>query len=63
VEGGTESTTQSVVGEGGGGEGMVCAKRARGGAPTEAPGGEGDNKGSITREAITARGNTSGPGT
>jgi hypothetical protein len=34
VEGGTESTTQSVVGEGGGGEGMVCAKRARGGAPT-----------------------------
>ena len=56
-----ESTTQSV-GEGGGGEGTMCAERARGGAPTEPLGGEGDNKVSIAREAITARGKTSGPG-
>jgi hypothetical protein len=56
-----ESTTQSVR-EGGGGEGMVCVERARGGAPTEPLGGEGDNKVSVAREAITARGKTSGPG-
>jgi hypothetical protein len=45
---------------GGGGEGTVCAERARGGAPTEALVGEEDNKGSIAKEAITTRGKTRG---
>jgi hypothetical protein len=53
-----ESTTQSV-GEGEGGEATRCAEKARGGAL----GGEGDNEGSIAREAIAARRKTVGPGT
>jgi hypothetical protein len=56
-----ESTTQ-LVGEGGG-EGTWCEERASGGAPTRLVGGEGDNKVSTTRDAITARGKTSRPGT
>jgi hypothetical protein len=57
-----ESTTQSM------GKGDVrkvagCAERARGGAPTWLLGGEGDNEGSIAKEAITARGKTRGPAT
>ena len=57
-----ESTTQSV-GEGDSGEAVGCAERARGGALTWLLGGEGDNRGSIAREAITVRGKTRGPGT
>jgi hypothetical protein len=56
-----ESTTQSV-GEGDSGEAVGCVKRDRGGALTWLLGREGDNGGSIAREAITARGKTSGPG-
>jgi hypothetical protein len=41
----------------------MCEERARGGALPEPLGSEGGNKGSIVREAITARGKTSGPGT
>lgn len=41
----------------------MCAERARGGAPTEALVGKGDNKGSIAREAIIVRGKTRGLGT
>ena len=57
-----ELTTQSV-GEGEGGEATRCAERARGGALIGPLGGEGDNKGSITREAIPAGRKTVGPGT
>jgi hypothetical protein len=57
-----ESTTQ-LVGEGEGGEATGCAERPRGGAPTKAQVGEGDNKVSIAREAIIVLGKTSGPGT
>jgi hypothetical protein len=57
-----ESTTQSV-GEREGGEAMGCAERAKGGPLTKSRVGEGDNKVSIPREAITALGKTSGPGT
>jgi hypothetical protein len=57
-----ESTTQSVE-EGGRGEGVVCAERARGGALTEPLRGEVDNKVSITMEVTSARGTISGPGT
>jgi hypothetical protein len=53
-----ESTTQSV-GEGEGGEATECAKRARGGALTKSLVGEGDNKVSIAREAITPLGRQS----
>jgi hypothetical protein len=56
-----ESITQ-LVGEGDSGEVAGCAERARGGALTWLLGREGDNGGSIAREAITACGNTSGPG-
>jgi hypothetical protein len=49
-----ESTTQSV-GEGEGGDATRCEGRARGGAPTVPLGGEGDNEGSIAREAIAAQ--------
>jgi hypothetical protein len=42
---------------------MVCAERATGGAPIEALRGDGDNKGSISREVIIVRGKISGPGT
>jgi hypothetical protein len=48
-----------IDGRGRGGKGMVCEARARGGAPTEPRG----NKSSIIKEAITARGETSNPGT
>jgi hypothetical protein len=57
-----ESNTQSV-GEGEGGEAMRCEERAKGGTPTEPLGREGDNKGSIAREAIIVRGKTRGLGT
>jgi hypothetical protein len=42
---------------------MGCAERARRGAPTVPLGGEEDSVGSIAREAIIARGKTSGPST
>jgi hypothetical protein len=58
----SESTTQSV-GEGEGGEATGSAKRAWGGASTKSQVGEGDNKVSIAREAITTLGKTSGPST
>jgi hypothetical protein len=51
------------VGEGEGGEATGCAERARGCAPTKSLVGEGDNKVLIAREASTALGKTSGPGT
>ena len=57
-----ESTTQSV-GEGEGGEGMGCGERARGGVLIEPLRGEGYDKVSITREATTTWGKTSGLGT
>jgi hypothetical protein len=55
-----KSNTQSV---GEGGEATGCVERSRGGAPTKSLVVEGDNKVSIAREAITALGKTSGPGT
>jgi hypothetical protein len=57
-----ESTTQSVE-EGRGGEGVVYAERARGGALTEPLRGEVDNEVSIAMEATSARGKISGLGT
>jgi hypothetical protein len=54
---------KSTVGKGEGGKATRCAKRAREGAPTRSGLGEGDNKVSITREAITTLGKTSSPGT
>jgi hypothetical protein len=55
-----EPTIQSV---GEGCEAMECAKRTRGDAPIKLLVGEGDNKVSIAKEAIRARGETSGRGT
>lgn len=46
-----------------GGKGTRCEERARGGAPIEPLGGEGDSKVSSTKEVITIQGKTSGPGT
>jgi hypothetical protein len=57
-----KSTTQSM-GKGGGGEGTGCKERARRGALAVPLGGEGDNKVSIVKEAITAWEKTSGPST
>jgi hypothetical protein len=51
------------VGEERGAEGTRCEERAKGGTPIEPLGGEGDNKGSIAKEATIAREKTSGPGT
>jgi GTPase involved in cell partitioning and DNA repair len=57
-----ESTTH-LVGEGRDGKGTRCVERTRGGALTWPLGGEGDNGGSIAKEAITARRKTVGPST
>ena len=53
-----ESTTKAV---GEGGEAMGGAEKPRGGASTKAWVGDEDTKVSIAREAIIARGKTSGP--
>jgi hypothetical protein len=60
---GSSRVDHPIDGRGRGGKGTGCEERARGGAPTELLGGEGDSKVLSAKEAITAQGKTIGPGT